>query len=53
MKTNETEKKEFKEVICPCCGCVTLVETKYYEQRCGVCRNYFEFGFQTFSEGGK
>ena len=46
----KTEEKKFKEVICPCCGCVTLVEPKYYEQRCGVCHNYFELGFQTFSK---
>ena len=37
------KEKNFEEIICPCCGCVTFVEPKYYEQRCGICHNYFDY----------
>lgn len=49
-KIKTEEKKNDNFVVCPCCGCVTIIDRGYYEQRCDVCHNYFELGFQTFSK---
>lgn len=40
------EKKEFVFVTCPVCGCETIANTREIENRCDICHNYFELGFQ-------
>ena len=45
----QKEKKKFVFITCPVCGCETLANACELENRCGVCHNYFEWGFQTHS----
>ena len=41
------ENKKFVFITSPVCGCETLANTQELENRCDVCKNYFEWGFQT------
>ena len=53
MKKRKQKKEKFVFTTCPVCGCETIANTREIENRCDVCLNYFEWGFEIFSEGGK